>query len=228
MNTFFLPARSTFPDCGLFNKVDLVDDPELLELVEMEVRELLSKYEFDGDNVPVIKGSATKAIGAPDDPESIKPIMELVEALDTYIPEPEREVDKPFLMPVEDVFSIKGRGTVGTGRIERRVVKPGETVEIVGSVSRQTVVTGVEMFNKTPRRVMATTLPFSVASRRANSNEGRFSLSPVKHHTPPEVPGRGVRADQGRRRKAQPALHGLSSAVLLPNHRRYRNHQAWR
>lgn len=132
------------------NKVDLVDDPELLELVEMEVRELLSKYEFDGDNVPVIKGSATKAIGAPDDPESIKPIMELVEALDTYIPEPAREVDKPFLMPVEDVFSIKGRGTVGTGRIERGMVKTGETVEIVGlGETRQTVVTGVEMFNKT-------------------------------------------------------------------------------
>ncbi len=132
------------------NKVDLVDDPELLELVEMEVRELLSKYEFDGDNVPVIKGSATKAIGAPDDPESTKPIMELVEALDTYIPEPAREVDKPFLMPVEDVFSIKGRGTVGTGRIERGMVKTGETVEIVGlGETRQTVVTGVEMFNKT-------------------------------------------------------------------------------
>ena len=98
------------------NKVDLVDDPELLELVEMEVRELLSKYDFDGDDTPVIRGSATAAIANPEDPAAAKPIQDLVEALDTFIPEPVREVDKPFLMPVEDVFSIKGRGTVGTGR----------------------------------------------------------------------------------------------------------------
>jgi len=132
------------------NKVDLVDDPELLELVELEVRELLSKYDFDGDNVPVIKGSATQALEKPDDKEIIKPIMDLIEALDTAIPEPTREIDKPFLMPVEDVFSIKGRGTVGTGRIERGKVHVGDTVEIVGlGDTRQTVVTGVEMFNKT-------------------------------------------------------------------------------
>ncbi|NLW87692.1 MAG: elongation factor Tu [Planctomycetes bacterium] len=146
-----LARQVNVPQLVVFlNKVDLVDDPELLELVEMEVRELLSKYDFDGDNVPVIKGSATKAIGNPNDPESIKPILELVEALDKYIPEPAREVDKPFLMPIEDVFSIKGRGTVGTGRIERGTVKVGETVEIVGlGETRNTVVTGVEMFNKT-------------------------------------------------------------------------------
>jgi elongation factor Tu len=132
------------------NKVDLVDDPELLELVELEARELLSKYDFDGDNAPVIRGSATAAIAAPADPVASKPILDLVEALDTYIPEPQREVDKPFLMPVEDVFSIKGRGTVGTGRIERGAVKVGETVEIVGlGDTRTTTVTGVEMFNKT-------------------------------------------------------------------------------
>ncbi len=131
------------------NKVDLVEDPELLELVEMEVRELLSKYEFDGDNVPVIKGSATKAIANPAGPDA-KCIMDLVAALDSYIPEPTREVDKPFLMPVEDVFSIKGRGTVGTGRIERGICKVGDTVEIVGlGETRTTVVTGVEMFQKT-------------------------------------------------------------------------------
>ncbi len=132
------------------NKVDLVDDPELLELVEMEIRELLSKYEYPGDTTPVIKGSATAAIAHPEDPACAKPILDLVEALDTFIPEPTRETDKPFLMPVEDVFSIKGRGTVGTGRIERGVIKVGEEVEIVGLRDTRTcVVTGVEMFNKT-------------------------------------------------------------------------------
>ena len=131
------------------NKVDLVDDPELLELVEMEVRELLSKYEFDGDNVPVIKGSATKALLDPSGEDGAA-INALVQALDEYIPEPVREIDKPFLMPVEDVFSIKGRGTVGTGRIERGIVKVGDKVEIVGfAETRETTVTGVEMFNKT-------------------------------------------------------------------------------
>ncbi|MBK9118204.1 MAG: elongation factor Tu [Phycisphaerales bacterium] len=136
------------------NKVDLVDDDELLELVEMEVRELLSMYNFDGDNIPVIRGSATQAIQAAVDkkPEGFQPIVELMNALDTAIPEPQREQDKPFLMPVEDVFSIKGRGTVGTGRIERGQIKVGEEVEIIGlhaEKGRKTVVTGVEMFNKT-------------------------------------------------------------------------------
>ncbi|MCD6304410.1 MAG: elongation factor Tu [Planctomycetes bacterium] len=131
------------------NKVDLVDDEELLELVELEIRELLSKYEFPGDEVPVIKGSAIKALQNPEDEEATKPIMELVEALDTYIPEPVREIDKPFLMPIEDVFSIKGRGTVGTGRIEQGTVKVGDKVEIVGlGETRETTVTGVEMFRK--------------------------------------------------------------------------------
>jgi len=131
------------------NKTDLVDDPELLELVEMEVRELLTKYEFDGDNAPVIKGSATKALEDPSG-EDAQAVRELIKALDEYIPVPEREVDKDFLMPIEDVFSIKGRGTVGTGRIERGRVKVGDEVEIVGlGETRKTTVTGVEMFNKT-------------------------------------------------------------------------------
>jgi elongation factor Tu len=131
------------------NKVDLVDDEELLDLVEMEVRELLSDYEFDGDETPVIRGSAWNAVNNPGDAEASKCIMELIEALDTHIPLPERDVDKPFLMPVEDVFSIKGRGTVGTGRIERGAVTVGEEVEIVGlGDTRKTTVTGVEMFNK--------------------------------------------------------------------------------
>jgi elongation factor Tu len=132
------------------NKVDLVDDPDLLELVEMEVRDLLNKYGYPGDKTPVIKGSATQALANPTDPAVTKAIQELIDALDNYIPEPVREKDKPFLMPVEDVFSIKGRGTVGTGRIERGLVKVGDEVEIVGLAdTRKTVVTGVEMFQKT-------------------------------------------------------------------------------
>ncbi|MCE5327514.1 MAG: elongation factor Tu [Planctomycetaceae bacterium] len=131
------------------NKADLVDDPELLDLVELEVRELLSKYNFDGDNAAVIRGSATEALKDPKGPGA-QPIRDLVKALDEQIPLPVREVDKPFLMPVEDVFSIKGRGTVGTGRIERGMVKVGDEVEIVGlGETRKSVVTGVEMFNKT-------------------------------------------------------------------------------
>jgi elongation factor Tu len=130
------------------NKTDMVDDPELLELVEVEVRELLSEYEFPGDDVPVIQGSALKALEG--DPEQVEKIVELAAALDSYIPQPERPLDRPFLMPVEDVFSITGRGTVATGRIEQGVVHTGDNVEIVGihSETRNTVVTGVEMFRK--------------------------------------------------------------------------------
>jgi elongation factor Tu len=134
------------------NKVDMVDDPELLELVELELRELLSKYEFPGDDIPIIKGSALKALeSASTDPnaEEYKCIWELMNAVDSYIPTPERAIDKPFLMPVEDVFTISGRGTVITGRVERGVVKVGEEMEIVGIRDTQkTVVTGVEMFRK--------------------------------------------------------------------------------
>ncbi len=130
------------------NKCDLVDDPELLDLVELEVRELLSKYEFPGDDVPVVRGSALKALEG--DAESVKGIWALLEALDSHVPEPKRDVDKPFLLPVEDVFSITGRGTVATGRIDRGKVKVGEEVEMVGfGTQRKVVVTGVEMFHKT-------------------------------------------------------------------------------
>jgi len=134
------------------NKVDQVDDPELLELVELEIRDLLNKYEFPGDDIPIISGSALAAMESEGkDDEACKCIDELMVAVDDYFPLPEREVDKPFLMPVEDVFSIKGRGTVGTGRVERGIVHTGDEIEIVGlaNETRKTVVTGVEMFNKT-------------------------------------------------------------------------------
>ena len=139
------------------NKVDLVDDPELLELVELEVRELLNEYNFPGDEVPVVQGAALTAMNNPgsfDDEQGAGSIIKLLEAVDDYVPIPERDVDKPFLMPVEDVFSIKGRGTVGTGRIERGVVEMGDALEIVGlqEESMKTTCTGVEMFNKTLNR----------------------------------------------------------------------------
>jgi len=130
------------------NKCDIAD-PDLLELVEMEIRELLSKYEFDGDNTPIIQGSALKAIDNPDDELGGKAIKKLLEAVDSWIPQAERELDKPFLMPVEDVFTITGRGTVVTGRIERGIVKVGDEVEIVGlKATQKTACTGVEMFRK--------------------------------------------------------------------------------
>ncbi len=131
------------------NKCDMVDDPELLDLVELEVRELLTKYKFPGDAIPVIRGSALQALNNPEDAEKTKCIWDLIAALDSYVPDPKREVDKPFQMPAEDVFSISGRGTVVTGRIDRGIIKVGEEVEIVGLRDTQkTVVTGVEMFRK--------------------------------------------------------------------------------
>ena len=131
------------------NKVDMVDDPELLELVELEVRELLKEYEFPGDDLPIVKGSALKALEGDGSPIGEQSVLDLMAAVDSYIPTPERAIDKPFLMPVEDVFSISGRGTVVTGRVERGVVKVGEEVEIVGlRTTQKTVVTGVEMFRK--------------------------------------------------------------------------------
>ncbi len=141
------------------NKVDMVDDPELIDLVEMEVRELLTKYEFPGDDIPIVRGSALKALencDKPDDP-NVKAIFELMDKVDAYIPTPKRDIEKPFLMPIEDVFSITGRGTVGTGRIERGRVKVGEEIEIVGMTEKPkvAVVTGVEMFRKTLDEGMA-------------------------------------------------------------------------
>ncbi len=145
-----LARQVNVPSIVVFlNKVDLVEDKELVDLVELEVRELLTKYGFPGDKTPIIKGSALKAMTSPDDAESVKPIFELMDACDTFIPEPKREIDKPFLMPIEDVFSITGRGTVGTGRVERGIIKVGEEIEIVGiKPTKKSVVTGVEMFRK--------------------------------------------------------------------------------
>ena len=163
------------------NKVDMVDDPELLELVEVEVRELLVKYEFPGDDVPVIKGSALKALEGDDEAKAA--IIELTDALDNYIPEPERDLDKPFLMPVEDVFSITGRGTVATGRIEQGKVNVGDEVELVGiKDTTKTVVTGVEMFRKLLDEGQAgdnVGCLFAEPSARTSS-VGRCSRSPAR------------------------------------------------
>jgi elongation factor Tu len=152
-----LARQVNVPNIIVFlNKVDMVDDPELIDLVEVEVRELLNKYEFPGDKTPIVKGSALKAMENPNDANATKCIQELLDALDSYLPDPKREVDKPFLMPVEDVFTITGRGTVGTGRVERGKVKVGEEIEIVGlGAHKKAVVTGLEMFRKTLDEALA-------------------------------------------------------------------------
>ena len=145
-----LARQVNVPSIVVFlNKVDLVEDKELVDLVELEVRDLLTKYQFPGDKTPIIRGSALKAMTQPENPEATKCIFDLMEAVDTFIPTPKRDIDKPFLMPIEDVFSITGRGTVGTGRIERGQIKVGEEIEIVGiKPTKKSVVTGVEMFRK--------------------------------------------------------------------------------
>ena len=145
-----LARQVNVPSVVVFmNKTDQVDDPELLELVEMELRDLLNEYEFPGDDTPIVKGSALNALSNPGDDAANKCVVELMDACDSFIPEPKRDIDKPFLMPVEDVFSITGRGTVGTGRIERGIVKVGDEIEIIGmGVQKKTTVTGVEMFRK--------------------------------------------------------------------------------
>ena len=166
----------------VLNKADMVDDPELIELVEMEVRELLSKYEFPGDDIPVIQVSALKALEG--DPEWTPKILELMEAVDSYIPEPEREIDKPFLLPIEDVFTITGRGTVVTGRVEQGIVKVGDEVEMVGIHPQitKTVVTGVEMFQKLLDQGQAgdNVGACSAASSARRSSAARCSRSPAR------------------------------------------------
>ena len=208
------------------NKVDLVDDPELLELVELEIRELLTKYGFPGDEVPIIRGASKPAYDNPKDEKANKCIAELMAAIDSYIPEPVRQIDKPFLMAVEDVFSIEGRGTVATGRVERGIVKVGEEVEIVGfsPEKRKVVVTGVEMFNKTLDTGQAgDNVGCSVARHQARRNRARPGVGQARFdYAAHEVRVRSVRAFEGRRRPAHAVFQRLPSAVLLPHDRRDR------
>ena len=212
------------------NKCDQVDDPELLELVEMEVRELLDKYEFPGDDTPIIKGSALKVLEStstdPHAPE-YDCIWELMDAVDTWIQTPERKADQPFLMPIEDVFTITGRGTVATGRVERGRVKVGDKVEIVGiKETQETVVTGTEMFHKTLEFAEAGdnvgTLLRGIAKK--DVERGQVLAAPKSHPPPHQVQGPGLRPDQGRGRPSHPVLQQLPSPVLLPYHRRDRRH----
>ncbi len=204
------------------NKCDMVDDPELLDLVELEVRELLSKYNFPGDKIPIVRGSALMAL------EDKKPelgkdaILKLMDAVDASIPQPDRPKDKPFLMPVEDVFSISGRGTVVTGRIERGIIKVGEEVEIVGiKPTSKTVVTGVEMFRKLLDQGEAGDNVGCLLRgiEREGVERGRCWRSRLREAAH-EVHGGGLYPDQGRGRPPHAVLHQLSPAVLLPHDRR--------
>ena len=217
-----LLARQVGVPCMVvyLNKCDAVDDPELIDLVEMEVRELLTKYQFPGDDVPVIRGSALGALNG--EPEWEAKVEELMEAVDKYVPRPDRAVDKPFLMPIEDIFSISGRGTVVTGRIERGKVKVGEDVEIVGfRETRKTVCTGVEMFKKQLDEGMAGDNAGLVAARHsergcgARDGDGQAGLDHAAHG----LQGRSVRAEQGRGRSSYAVLQGLPAAVLLQDDR---------
>ena len=210
------------------NKADMVDDPELLELVEMEVRELLSKYEFPGDDIPIVQVSALKALEG--DPEWTGKILELMEAVDSYIPEPTRDVDKPFLMPIEDVFTITGRGTVVTGRIEQGKIEVGNEVEIVGihEKTEKTTVTGLEMFQKILDFAQAGDNAGALAPRhQARGGRARPGAREAGlHHAAHALQGRGVRPLEGRGRAPHAVLQRLSAAVLLPHDRRDRLHQA--
>ena len=212
------------------NKVDMVDDPELLDLVELEVRELLSKYNFPGDDIPVIRGSALKALEASDDPAdpAYAPIQELMDAVDSYIPTPERAVDKPFLMPVEDVFGIKGRGTVATGRIERGIVKVGDEVELVGvKPTRKIVVTGVEMFKKLLDQGEAGDNVGCLIRgiEREEIERGQVLAKTRLGQAAHQVHRAGLRPDQGGGRPPHPLLQRLPAAVLPAHDRRDRGHR---
>ena len=212
------------------NKCDMVDDPELLELVELEVRELLTKYEFPGDTIPIIqrlgpdsaRATATRI-------SATTSILKLMEAVDAYIPSPERPIDQPFLMPIEDVFSISGRGTVVTGRVERGIVKVGEEVEIVGiRPTTKTTVTGVEMFRKLLDQGQAGDNIGALLRgiEREGVERGQVLCKPGTDHPAHGVQGRGLHPDQGRGRPPHAVLHQLPSAVLLPHDRRDRRRPA--
>ena len=211
------------------NKVDMVDDEELLELVELEVRELLSKYDFPGDDIPIIKGSALVALEDKEPKIGHDAVLALMAAVDSYIPQPERPIDQPFLMPIEDVFSISGRGTVVTGRVERGIVKVGEEVEIVGI--RPTVKTTVHGRGDVPqaagpgpggRQCRRAAARHQARGRRARPGPVQAGLDQAAH----QVQGRGLHPDQGGGRPAHAVLHQLPAAVLLPHHGRDRLVQA--
>jgi elongation factor Tu len=211
-----VPAMVVF-----MNKADAVDDPELLELVELEVRELLSAYEFPGDDIPVIRGSALKALEG--DPAWEKTVLELMEAVDSYIPTPERDIEKPFLMPVEDIFTIQGRGTVATGRVERGKVKVNETVEIVGiRPTQKTVVTGVEMFKKLlDEGVAGDNVGLAAARSGAQGHRARAGdFEAGFDHAAHEVQAEAYVLTKEEGRAAHAVLYWLPAAVLLPHHGR--------
>ena len=201
------------------NKVDQVDDEELLDLVELEVRELLSEYDFPGDDVPVVKVSALKALDGDD--AAAAQVSELMDAVDSFVPDPERDIDKPFLMPIEDVFTITGRGTVVTGRVEQGVVNTGDEIEIVGIRDTQTTTcTGVEMFRKILDEGQAG--DNIGALLRGIDKEDVASGSGAREagfdHAAHRVRGAGVCADEGRGRSSQAVLRWVSAAVLFPDH----------
>lgn len=209
------------------NKADMVDDPELLELVEMEVRELLNEYNFPGDDIPVITGSALKALENPTDPEATKCIMELMDAVDSYIPTPERATDKPFLMPVEDVFTITGRGTVATGRVERGVLHMGDEVEIVGlsEEKTKTVITGIEMFRKLLDEAEAGDNIGALLRgiQRTDIERGQVLAQPGTVHPHKKIRRSSIRIKERRRRKTYTILRWIQTTILFQNNRRNRN-----
>ena len=212
------------------NKADMVDDEEILELVELEVRELLSEYEFPGDDVPVVRVSAFKALEG--DAEWGEKLLELMNAVDESIPQPEREIDKPFLMPIEDVFTITGRGTVVTGRIERGVVKVNETVDIVGirPDKQTTTVTGVEMFRKLLDEGQAGENVGLLlrGTKREDVERGQVVIKPGTTTPHTQFEANGLHPVQGRGWPAHAVLPELPSAVLLPHHGRHRRRHAAR
>ena len=219
-----VPAMVVF-----LNKIDQVDDPELLELVELEVRELLTSYDFPGDDIPIITGSALAALEDRDPEIGEQAVRKLMAAVDDYIPTPDRPIDQPFLLPVEDVFSISGRGTVATGRIERGVVKVGEEVEIVGiRPNKKTICTGVEMFRKLLDQGQAgDNVGLLLARHRARRHRARpGDLQAGQREAAHQVRGRGLHPDQGGGRPAHAVLRQLPAAVLLPHHRRHRHRGA--
>ena len=207
------------------NKVDQVDDPELLELVELEIREELSKRDFDGDNIPIVAGSALAALEDSNPENGKAAILKLMAAVDEWIPTPERPLDKPFLMPIEDVFSISGRGTVVTGRVETGIIKVGEEVEIVGIRDTQkTVVTGVEMFRKLLDQGQAGDNIGALLRGvgREDVERGQVLCQAGLDHAAHRLQGRSLRPVEGRGRPSHAVLRQLSSAVLLPDDGRHR------